>query len=214
MTQPSYRIRLILASQYPMVRGMLARYVECEPDILVAGEAEDHEALAALPATKTTDVVVLDGLCPDVHSEEFVKRLDEILPDAVVLLTLSCELSLELESLMARIPRTWGHLAICEPARAFVETFRRVAEGKSREPHGSKDGRCPVRERRLQLLTAAERKVLKDIAQGFPSKAIADALHVTYRTVENHRLRLSKKLGLKSSAALTRYAVRAGLISP
>jgi DNA-binding NarL/FixJ family response regulator len=63
-------------------------------------------------------------------------------------------------------------------------------------------------------LTARERDVLRLIAEGVPQSKIADKLHITARLVGAHRRDIMRKLGLRTLAELTRYAVREGLVEP
>ena len=62
-------------------------------------------------------------------------------------------------------------------------------------------------------LTPRETQVLRLVAQGLPNKGIADALHRSINTIENHRERMMSKLGLHEIASLTRYAVSVGLVA-
>ena len=64
------------------------------------------------------------------------------------------------------------------------------------------------------LLTPREDEVLKLIAEGHPSKSIADKLTISLKTVEHHRANILQKLGMRDRTELTRYAIRAGLIEP
>lgn len=62
-------------------------------------------------------------------------------------------------------------------------------------------------------LSTREREVLKLIAEGLSNKEIADLLSISVRTVENHRANIMKKLNLKTTAHLTKYAIRMGYTS-
>ena len=62
-------------------------------------------------------------------------------------------------------------------------------------------------------LTCRQREVLQLVAEGTRTPAIAGRLHISQRTVENHRARLMRKLGLQNHSELVRHAVRHGLIS-
>jgi DNA-binding NarL/FixJ family response regulator len=64
----------------------------------------------------------------------------------------------------------------------------------------------------LDLLTARERDVLVRIAEGRTNKEIAAELGISPRTVETHRLSLTRKLDIRSVAGLTRFALETGLI--
>lgn len=62
------------------------------------------------------------------------------------------------------------------------------------------------------LLTPREGEVLVALAQGFPNKEIAAALGIGVKTVDSHRCRLLKKLGLRNNSDATRCAIKHGLI--
>ncbi|WP_211340184.1 response regulator transcription factor [Solirubrobacter pauli] len=63
-------------------------------------------------------------------------------------------------------------------------------------------------------LSPREGEVVKLIAEGHTSREIADILSISVNTVERHRQNVLEKLGLHDRVALTRYAVRRGLVSP
>jgi DNA-binding NarL/FixJ family response regulator len=62
-------------------------------------------------------------------------------------------------------------------------------------------------------LTARQAEVLKLMVDGQSNRAIAEALNVSVKTVESHRQQIMVKLGVRSTAELTKYAIRAGLTS-
>jgi DNA-binding NarL/FixJ family response regulator len=64
----------------------------------------------------------------------------------------------------------------------------------------------------LQKLTPRQREILQLIAEARPTKAIADALGISVKTVETHRAQLMDRLGIHDVAGLVRYAIRAGLV--
>jgi two-component system NarL family response regulator len=63
-------------------------------------------------------------------------------------------------------------------------------------------------------LSRREREVLRLIAEGTRSPSIAEQLNISLGTVEVHRRNIMRKLGLRTVADLTRYAVREGLVLP
>ncbi len=63
----------------------------------------------------------------------------------------------------------------------------------------------------LILLTMREREVLQMIAEGNSTRAIAENLDISTKTVETHRLRMMNKLNLRNVADLTKFALREGL---
>jgi DNA-binding NarL/FixJ family response regulator len=63
------------------------------------------------------------------------------------------------------------------------------------------------------VLTPREREVLQLLSEGKRTSQIADLLHISVKTVETHRQQIMHKLGIKSVAELTKYAIREGLTS-
>lgn len=64
------------------------------------------------------------------------------------------------------------------------------------------------------ILTPREEEVLKPVAEGYSTREIAKTLAISAKTVERRRANILQKLGLRDRLALTRYAIRAGLIEP
>ncbi len=60
----------------------------------------------------------------------------------------------------------------------------------------------------ISVLTLSEKKILRLIADGFSSKEIGDALSIHYRTVENHRTNMCRKLNIEGANALARFALQ------
>jgi DNA-binding NarL/FixJ family response regulator len=63
-------------------------------------------------------------------------------------------------------------------------------------------------------LTPRETQVLKLIAEGHTGREVAELLVISEHTVERHRERILDKLGVRDRVALTRYAIRRGLVEP
>jgi len=86
-----------------------------------------------------------------------------------------------------------------EAVAAFMRDFLRRGEYVA----GPKD-----------LLTRREREIVTLIAESYTGKEIAEQLVISEKTVERHRGNILLKLGLRDRVALTRYAIRRGLIEP
>ena len=64
------------------------------------------------------------------------------------------------------------------------------------------------------MLSEREVEVLELVAEGLTSNHIAERLQISPNTVARHRERIMKKLNLHNASELTRFAIRAGLITP
>ena len=62
-------------------------------------------------------------------------------------------------------------------------------------------------------LTPRQREILRLVADGYSAKEIAAALGISSRTVEFHKSRIRDKLGIRSTARLTHYAIQQGILS-
>ena len=62
-------------------------------------------------------------------------------------------------------------------------------------------------------MTEREKQVVRLVANGLSSRAIADALGLCVKTVDTHRANIMEKLGIHSSAKLIKYAIREGIVT-
>jgi two-component system secretion response regulator SsrB len=79
-----------------------------------------------------------------------------------------------------------------------------VADCRNRQPEGTRSA--------FSRLTSREREVLQLLAEGHTTKQIAFRLQLSIKTVSTHREHVMAKLGIRSIAQLTRYAVREGVV--
>jgi len=93
--------------------------------------------------------------------------------------------------------------------RKYILSVLREASPEIEQPHPPGDAEPSLKSSHL---TAAEINVLKLIANGMSNKEIAQSLHRSKRTIENHRAHLMKKLDADNSIELIRRAVKMGLI--
>lgn len=78
----------------------------------------------------------------------------------------------------------------------------------------SHTGTCAAeRHTELKALSPRETEVLTMLANGMKSREIAEALYISEKTVETHRSHIVKKIGIRSIAGLTKFAVRQGLVT-
>jgi DNA-binding NarL/FixJ family response regulator len=66
---------------------------------------------------------------------------------------------------------------------------------------------------RKRVLTARQREVLKLLAEGWTMKEVAEALHVTPRTIAFHKYRIMEEFGLKTNSDVVKFAIREKVIA-
>lgn len=197
-------IRVLLVDDHEVVRRGLQLLLETSDDIEVVGEASDGaEALSAVEQTQP-DVVLMDIRMPRVDGIEATERLRVEHPGvAVVILTTYNEDELLLRGLRAGAR---GYLLKDEPAQEILAAIDAVMTGRTYFS-AAVSLRLSQASAPATLLTQRERDVLRHIASGHANKQIAQALGLSVRTVETHRLNIKRKLGIDGQAELIKYAV-------
>jgi DNA-binding NarL/FixJ family response regulator len=221
MMQPTHstatataKARVILVEDHPVVRHGLANLIDDEPDLTVVGGAESAEQASKLISQLKPHVVIIDIALGESSGLDLIKQLHGTWPDLPIL-----ALSMHDEALYAeRAIRAGakGYVMKKEAMDKVMTAIRRVLAGeiflsermasrvvhKFIHPGGNKSG-SPV-----ETLSDREFEVFSLISQGIGPTEIAGRLNVSVKTIETHREHVKQKLGLKSGAELTRYALQ------
>lgn len=213
MTAPA-PTRVLLVDDHTLVRAGVRRILEAEPGFDVHEVSDGHAALALL-RQRPVDVLVLDLTMSGLDGFEVLRRVRAAHP-AVKVLVLTMHASAEY---VARALRDGadGYLLKDSAVQDLMSAIRSVMAGR---PYYSPPVQNEIaamvrgRGRRSEPITEREREVLRHVAEGLSTKEIAARLDISTRTVESHRANLMRKLGLRSIARLTQYALREGLLSP
>jgi two-component system response regulator NreC len=214
------RISVILAEDHAMVRHGLRLLLESEPDLTVIGETSDGLEVAVLVERLGPDVLVLDIVMPGLNGLDVAREVTRRSPATrIVILSMYDSDCYVLEAL--RCGAT-GYIAKGAASPELVRAVRAAAAGRRylrpdvpestieeylRRAQSSKSDRYDV-------LTRREREVLHMVAEGLSSAAIARRLGISPRTVEAHRAKVMRRLGLKGLPGLIRYALSRGLVPP
>jgi DNA-binding NarL/FixJ family response regulator len=209
-------IRVVVADDHAIVRAGVRAVFEAEDDVVVVAEAADGAAAVEATIRHAPEVLVIDLAMPGCGGIEALLRLRERgLGTRVLVLSMHAGLDYVRPALRAG---ALGYVVKGSGLRHLVRALRTVADGRqflddniaeavAADPRGA-----PADE--LGRLTPREREVLQLIAEGRSSRRIALRLGLSPKTVDAHRANLMKKLGLHNAQAVTRFALRHGLISP
>lgn len=208
------KIRLLIADDHPIVRKGLLSTVESEPGIKVVAEAQNGEEALSLIREHTPDVAVLDIDMPKLDGLAVAREVSKLsLGTRIIFLTLHKDADLFKAAIQAGGK---GYLLKDSAMQEIVASVRAVFAGQQfvsaalvslfvDEPGGLTSS--PQKDL-LDGLTPTERQILKLIANGRSSKEIGADLSIHYRTVENHRTNICKKLGIEGANALLRFALQ------
>ncbi|HXQ20645.1 MAG TPA: response regulator transcription factor [Candidatus Acidoferrales bacterium] len=208
-------IKVLIVDDHPIVRAGLREALAAVSDIVLGGEAATaHEALRLVRA-HAWDVVVLDIGLPDKSGLEVLQEIKSQRPQLPVLvLSMRPEDQLAMRVLKAGAA---GYMTKESASSDLVAAIRKVyAGGKYVSPTLAEklasalerpDDRLPH-----ELLSDREYQVLCLIASGKTVKEVAERLHLSDNTISTYRARILDKMGMRTNAELTSYAVRNRLV--
>ena len=208
------RPKVLLADDHAMVVAGLSRLLQAQFDLV--GTARDGRELLEMARTRLPDVVVTDISMPRLNGLDAAKALRETHPQIkVVFLTMHADVNFATEAFRAG---ALGYLLKHSAAEELLTAVNEAIAGRVYvTPLVSKSVLTTFAERPDAHqggvgLTPRQREVLQLVAAGRTMKEIAKILGVSPRTVEFHKKNLVRHLGLKTTAELTQYAVKRGLV--
>lgn len=211
-------IRVLLADDHTIVRDGLSSLLMSADDITVVGDAADGAQAVHEVERLHPDVVVMDIAMPKLNGIEATQQIcGADAATRVVILSVHATLDHVFLALKAGAK---GYLLKGSAAKEVVEAIRMVYDGHyylSREINAlmihdylhQRESASP--ESPLSNLTSRERSILQMVAEGKPSKAIAETVGLAVTSVDIYRSRLMKKLGIKDISGLVRFAIQHGL---
>ena len=212
-------IRIIIADDHQIVRQGLRVLIEKEPDMEVVGEAEDGQATVSLAKELHPHIVLMDIKMPDLNGIEATRQILSDMPDVkIIALSMYPDQRFVMNMLKSGAR---GYLLKDSAFEELAQAIRLVMANKTYL--------CPLvtevvvkdlvtlnpssNQTALVVLTSREREVLRLLAEGKRTSQIAQLLDISVKTVDTHRQQIIHKLGIRSLAELTKYAIREGLTS-
>ena len=209
-------ITIVIADDHVLFRQGLAALLRERPDWAVVGEAGSGEEAVALVAALKPDVAVLDVEMPGIGGIDAAQRIREISPGTKIV-ALSMYTSAHYQQRMRQAGAS-AYVRKSQPIEELIDAVTAVITGTVYVPGSPATlaAAAEVRSARVDtdVLSERERDVLRLLAEGKRTVAIAEALGISHKTVETYRTRLQQKLGISDLSGLVRFAIRAGLISP
>jgi DNA-binding NarL/FixJ family response regulator len=209
-------LRILVADDHPMVRQGLRSLLEARPGWVVCGEAVTGREAIEKAQQLQPDIIVLDIHMPETDGLQAARVIRAANPRSEILI-----LTVDDSDEMVRSASEAGAHGIVMKSDAADDLILGVAALARHEPFYTSRASGRVMRNTLRPLGTApaeltnrEREIVVRVAKGQSHKQIAAALHISPKTVESHRRNIMRKLGLKSTATLVRYAIHHGLVRP
>ncbi len=211
---PPARRKILLVDDHPFMRAGLAQLIDLQADMVVAGEAGNPAEALQRYAAARPDLVLTDMTMPGRSGLEFIKDLRAADPDAAILVISMHDEAIYAERALRAGAR--GYIMKEAGGENLLAAIRQVLAGQvylspkmsasaldrfsGRRPRGSSSP--------IEKLSDREFEVFRLVGQGKSTRDIAEALHLSTKTVDVHRAHIKEKLELKDVTALVRHAVR------
>ncbi|HEU4958302.1 MAG TPA: response regulator transcription factor [Sphingomicrobium sp.] len=213
MTTPIRRI--IIVDDHDAIRRGVRQLLESKPYYQIVGEAADGRSGLEVARETRPDIAILDYSIPELNGLDLAHALKREFPKIEILLyTMHDREEIIIEVLRAGVRgfvlksdaekhllAALDALSIRRPYFSGAISDTLLDQFLDSKPH-------PL----ASSLTHREREVVQQVAEGRINKEIAQRLNISVKTVETHRASAMRKLKLRTTADLVRYAVRNQLI--
>lgn len=212
-------LRILLADDHEMLRRGLRAILTEQPGWEICGEAADGRQAVDLARKLHPDVIVMDMAMPELNGLEATRQIRRVWPKAEILVLTSDESETLVREVLAAGAR--GYVLKNDVSRVLVQAVESLSQHR---PYFTsqvaevllkdfgREKKAP--EAAVDPLTPREREVVQLVAEGRSTKEVAEVLHISVKTAENHRMNSMRKLKVKSATELVRYAIRNKIITP
>ena len=212
---PSLKTRILLADDHAMFREGVKQLLTNTTEFVVVDEAKDAAEVIQKVQEKKYDVVILDISMPGRDGIDVLKQIRQINPQIhVLVLSMYPEDQYAFRAIKAGAS---GYLTKNRASSELIEAIQRIATGRKYISPGvaeqlAEDLGRDVDKPLHQRLSDREYQVMSMIASGKTVGKIAGELAISVSSVSTLRTRILKKLGMKTNAEITHYALKHDLV--
>lgn len=214
-------IRILLADDHAVLRAGLKLLLDEQPDMEVVGEAADGAEVLELSEALHPDIILLDLTMPRLGGLEALPLLRQRASESrILVLTMHDDENYLRQALkggaagyvLKKAADAELITAIRSVMRGGVYLHPSMARTLLDDMLPESNGDVPAPDDLWATLSEREQEVLRMVSMGHTGREIAEKLSLSIKTVDTYRARGMEKLGLRSRAALVRYAITHGLM--
>lgn len=211
--------RVLLADDHALVAEGIQKLLE--PDVELVGTVPDGRALMKAAEELAPDVAVVDISLPLLNGVDAARQIKKHHPEIkLIILTMHSDQNFVTEAFKVGVS---GYVLKQSAASELLFAIQEVLKDRTyvspivtqalveRATHPPEQE--PASEGFSDTLSLRQREVLQLVAEGRTTKEIASTLNVSIKTVEFHKTRIMRELGLRTTAELTKYAIAKGLVT-
>ncbi|MBM2291068.1 response regulator transcription factor [Sulfitobacter pseudonitzschiae] len=210
LTPLPHPIRVLVVDDHPMVAQGIQSILESYDDLMVVGTLGNGRDVINQLDTLKPHVILMDLNMPEMGGLTATELVLERSPDTAVLILSMHDSPEYIASALDHGAR--GYVLKDVPTDEIKDAIDAVMRGERYLCTGAQGSIEPKSGDIRSQLTDREQTILLQLAQGLSNKDVARDLDISVRTVETHRKNIKRKLGISSTAGLTRYAMEHGVL--
>lgn len=204
------KTRVLIVDDHPMVAQGIRAILETYDDIEIAGTLCNGREAIDQVGDLDPDVMLLDLNMPLVSGLTATEMILECRPDTRILILSMHDTPEYISTALSH--GAMGYLLKDVPTEEVKLAIDTVMQGRRYLCTGARASLTPATADGREPLTSREQTILLELAQGKSNRDVAQGLDISVRTVETHRKNIKRKLGISSTAGLTRYAMEHGVL--
>lgn len=202
--------RVVIVDDHPLVAEGIEAILESYDDITVAATLSDGQAIIDRLDELAPDVILMDLNMPRLGGLSATEMILERAPDTRILVLSMHDTPEYVSTALSHGAR--GYVLKDVPTEEIKRAIDAVMRGERYLCTGAEGALTPINTGGRDALTSREQTILLQLARGKSNKEVAAALDISVRTVETHRKNIKRKLGIATTAGLTRYALEHGVL--
>jgi len=203
-------VRVMIVDDHAMVAEGIEAILETYDDIEVVATLSNGREAVDQAVVLRPDVVLLDLNMPGVTGLAATEMILERRPETLIVILSMHDSPEYISTAMSHGAK--GYILKDVPTDEIKTAIDEVMAGRTYMCTGATSSFSPRISDGREALTSREQTVLLQLAQGKSNREVAEALEISIHTVETHRKNIKRKLGISSTAGLTRYAMEHGVL--